>query len=160
MNRFEGLDLVGLLRLLHDIVLPEPPSLLPQTSGWWVISAWLVAVVLIGVAQWIAWRRRNRYRREAIAELETIAARAASEPAASAAAIASLIKRTALVVYPRETVASLHGHRWAAFLCSSASDDPVVEACADRLASAAYRADIDGGALVEGARRWIRVHHA
>jgi hypothetical protein len=160
MSRFEGLNLVDLLRLLHEIVVPESPSLLPQTRGWWVLAAWLAAVVLIGLAQWLAYRRRNRYRREAAAELAGIAARAASQPAASAAAIAALVKRTALVAYPRERVAALHGRDWARFLCESANDDPVVSASAERIADAAYRCDVDGRALLDAARRWIRVHDA
>jgi hypothetical protein len=160
MSRFEGLNLVDLLRLLHEIVIPEAPSLMPHTPGWWVVAAWLVAVVLIGLSQWLAYRRRNRYRREAAAELETIAASAAAQPAASAAAIAGLLKRTALAAYPRERIASLHGNDWARFLCESAHDDPIVSASADRIAAAAYRRDADGGGLIDAARRWIRVHDA
>ena len=158
--RYEGLSLSELLDLLHEIVLPEAVSWVPQTPGWWIAAAWFVAVVAVGIAQWIMHRRRNRYRRDAQQELLRIAARAETEPAATAAEIAILLKRTALCAYPRERVASLSGREWAAFLSASANDDPIVGDAANRIAAAAYRPGIDGQTLVAPARRWIRVHRA
>jgi hypothetical protein len=105
-------------------------------------------------------RRRNRYRRQAEAELDAIAARVDSEPAAAAAEIAGLVKRTALAAYPRGRVAALHGSDWAGFLRESTNDDATVAGAADRLAAAAYRPDAVGEGLVEPARRWIRKHRA
>jgi hypothetical protein len=156
MNRFEGLRLPELMDLLHEIVEPPAVAWLPQTPGWWVLGAWIFAVLVIAVRHWLAVRRRNRYRRDALHELDQLAAGAES----TAAEIALLVKRTALAAYPREQVASLYGADWAAFLRRSAGNDPVVAAGAESLASAAYRADAHGQTLVEPARRWIRVHRA
>jgi hypothetical protein len=159
-NRFEGLNLVDLIDLLHEIVMPEPVSWLPQTPGWWTLGGWLLAIVAIGVAHWIRHRRRNRYRRQAEAELDAIAARLPSEPTVAAMEIAELVKRTALAAYPRERVASLHGHDWAEFLRDSTDNDRTVADGAERLANAAYRPDSVAEELVEPARRWIREHRA
>jgi len=158
MNRFDGLSLPQLLDLLHEIVLPDPVALWPQTQGWWTALGWLLAVTAIGVSQWVAFRRRNRYRREAEAELTTIAARADSAPSDAAAQIAALLKRTALVAFPRKRIASLYGRDWADFLRESANNDPLVDESADRIAGASWRPDADARALVEPARRWIRKH--
>lgn len=156
MNRFDGLSLSQLLDLLHEIVPPEAVSWLPQTSGWLILGAWLAAIIVIGLRHWLALRRRNRYRRVALAELDRIAGRADG----TAADVALLVKRTALAAYPRERVASLSGAEWAAFLSSSTGDDPVVAGGAEPIASAAYRADAYSGPLIEPARRWIRMHRA
>ena len=160
MSRYEGLNLPELLALMNDIVRPEPVPWTPQTVGWLVVAAWLLTVIAL-----IAWnrlqdRRRRRYRREALAILETIAGRRDQDPAVTAQQVASVLKRTALAAYSRDDVAALHGDEWAAFLCRSADNDPVVERAAVDLASAAYAPDADGPRLLGPARRWIEVHRA
>lgn len=159
-DRYEGLDLTGLMDLMHDLVVPEPVAWTPQTSGWPILAAWLAVVTLVGIAHWLAYRRRNRYRREAESLLAAIENRAEVDPVDAAVQIATLVKRTALVAYPREQVASLYGAEWAAFLRESSAEDPLVVGAADRLAAAAYQSDADGRVLVTPARRWIRRHRA
>ena len=160
MNRYEGLNLPQLLDLMHELVLPEPVSWMPQTVGWPVIVVWLIAVVLS--AGWYGFKRwqKNRYRREALAELESLKAQAKTDPSAAAGEIAALVKRTALAAFPRQTVANLHSADWARFLCESAGNDAQVEHAAAQIAVAAYRTDVDGNALIAPARRWIEVHRA
>ena len=160
MNDYEGLNLPQLLELMHELVMPEPVSRMPEGSGWWVLLAWLAMVVTISVRALINRRRRNRYRREAMARLEQIAASAGDDPSAAAAQIAVLLKQAALAAYPRADVASLYGEDWARFLNESASNDPLVEEASMRLATASYRPDADGRELVSPARRWIRIHRA
>lgn len=160
MNDYEGLNLPQLLDLLHDIVRPDPVAWTPQTMGWAIVGGWLLVVfLLIGWNRIQKWRR-NRYRREALAMLNHIGAQADVSSSAIAEQVALLIKRTALVAYPRAEVANLYGSQWATFLRQSAGNDPVVEKAAGDLASAAYRVNVDGGKLIEPARRWIQVHRA
>lgn len=160
MNEYEGLNLPQLLDLLHDIVRPDPVAWTPQTIGWAIVAAWLLVVILlIGWNRIQKWRR-NRYRSDALAMLKDIGAQADESSSAVAGQVALLIKRTALVAYSRAEVANLYGSEWAAFLRQSAGNDPVVEKVAGDLASAAYRVNIDGGKLIEAARRWIKVHRA
>ena len=103
-----GLDLVGLLGLLKPVPEPEPVSLLPQTAGWLVVGALLLA--LIGCLLWKARShfRANAYRRQALSEV----ARCNDDPAR----LAKILRRTALAAYCREEVAQLHGPEWLAFL--------------------------------------------
>jgi hypothetical protein len=160
VSGYEGLNLPQLLELMHELELPTPVSMAPETPGWWVLAAWLGGVVLVGAGELIRRRNRNRYRREAESMLDGIAARADDDPAGSARDIAALLKRTALAAYPREAVAPLYGARWSAFLSRTTGDDPEIAAAADALALSAYRADADGRSLLSPARRWIRLHRA
>ena len=158
MSGYEGRNLPQLMELMHDLARPEPVAWLPQTAGFWVVAAWLLAMGLLALGYaYMRWRR-NRYRREAIGLLEAIETGSGAGTAGSE--IASVLKRTALIAYPRQQVAPLHGAAWADFLRASCDHDAVVEHAASDLAGAAYRRDVDGAALIAAARRWIEVHRA
>lgn len=158
MNPYDGLNLPQLLELLHPPVTPEPVPWLPQTVGWQVVGAWALAVsILFAVHAWRRWVR-NRYRREALDQLHTIASH--SHDPSAPGEIALLLKRTALAVYPRAKVANLYGTDWADFLIESSHRDHKVRKAAPDLASAAYRDDINASRLIKPARRWIKVHRA
>ena len=160
MNEYEGLILPQLLELMHEIVIPEAISRMPEGPGWWVLFGWLLLVVAIAVRALVVRYQHNRYRREAIALLDGIEASASEDPADAAARIAVLLKQTALAAYPRADVAALSGEEWAHFLNKTASNDPIVEKSSLALAIASYRPDADGRDLASPARRWIRVHRA
>lgn len=157
MSEYEGLNLVQLLDRMHDVVEPAAVSWLPQTDGWWVLLAWSLLLLVLAVLKLVQYRRRNAYRREALAELGSITA--AADPSA-AAAIAGLVKRTALTVFPRTEVAALYGDAWADFLRTSGGNDPEIDAAATAIARAAYAPDNDMETIVRGAERWIRRHRA
>ncbi len=156
MSEYDGRNLPQLIELMHDLARPEPVAWLLQTPGWWVVVGWLLALALLGVGYAYTRWRANRYRRDAVGLLEAIEPGAAT----AGAAIASVLKRTALVAYPREQVASLHGAAWAAFLRASCDHDPAVETAAADLAGAAYRREAAGEVLIAAARRWVEVHGA
>ena len=160
MNEYEGLNLPELLALMHEIVLPEPISRMPEGPGWWVLLAWLAASGAILIRHLLLRRKANAYRRDAMKLLRGIASNEALSSNEVAEQIAVVLKRTALAAYPRETVAALYGAGWAQFLRETASNDSVVSQAADQLARAAYRGSVDGSDLVSPARRWIRVHRA
>jgi hypothetical protein len=160
VSKYDGLNLPQLLNLMHELVMPEPVAWLPQTPGWWIVLGWLIAVLFLLAWQFARRRRRNRYRRDALAELRSIAAQPELGPEESAQHVAALLKRTALAAYSREDVAALYGRDWAQFLKDSSGNDRQVTAAADMLAAAAYRPDADGADLARPARRWIRLHRA
>ncbi len=94
---------------LHDIVVPDPVSWWPLAPGWYVIILGLVIA-----ATWISIRfiqqwQSNRFRREALRQLETI----------KPSELPALVKRVALCLWPREQVASLSGDDWLQFLKQS-----------------------------------------
>lgn len=160
MNGYEGLSLSQLMELMHGLVMPDPVAWLPTTAGWRILFAWLLAVLILTGWTLVMRRRQNRYRREALAVLKSIDHEADLDPAEMAQRIASLLKRTALAVYPRDQVAALSGSEWADFLAESANNDRQISEAAEMLAAASYRPDADGRVLSGPARRWIRKHRA
>lgn len=149
---------------LIDIPLPAPVSLWPQT---WEAQA-AIAVFAVGVviaAWWFMHRQRaNRYRREALGELDRIVRSLASREAdAIVSALALLVRRVALTAYPRERIASLSGSAWLTFLDFSYGGHEFSRGAGRLLACGPYVSRRVGADdvrdLVDLVRRWIRSHH-
>ncbi|PRY26803.1 uncharacterized protein DUF4381 [Aliiruegeria haliotis] len=145
----EGLDLVALLDLLKPIPEPEPISMWPATDAW--IWLGLAVLGLLGWGAHILWRRwqANAYRRAALAELEA----AGEDPAA----IAAVLRRTALAAFPRAEVASLVGPDWLAFLDATSSGGFSTE-LGTLLTRAPYSPQPGSPDLARLARGWVRGH--
>jgi hypothetical protein len=92
----------------------------------------------------------NRYRREALREIESCPDEQ----------IDVLVKRCALAAWPRERVASLSGQRWLEFLDESYEGRRFTEGPGRPLAEEVYRnaSSFDVPALRQLAREWIRRH--
>jgi hypothetical protein len=128
---------------LRGILEPEPPPFWPPAPGVWVALIIAVAVLLAFVLWWQRARARSAYRRAGLSLLA--GARTARD-------IDVILKRVALAVFPRPTVAPLYGDDWVAFLeatCSQArfaalgAVDPSAEASTE---------------LRQMAGTWIRQH--
>jgi hypothetical protein len=146
------------LQKLNDIVLPPPVSWWPQTWGWAVLGALLAAA-----AAWWGWRawrhwKANRYRREALAELDRLET---GSPVILAEALPELLKRVALAAWPRKTVAPLSGPDWVSFLRTNGGAAGFSDDAARLLDDLEYRAAPDAEASRSAARavrRWIEGH--
>lgn len=135
---------------LHDIVVPEPVSWWPMAPGWWILLAlFLSSVMVLGIRRYLRWRA-DAYRRTALQELAT------SE---SAEQVAVILRRTALAIAPRESVAALRDDAWIDWLAER-SPVPVPETVRPALTRSLYAvpssADLDE--LRDFASRWIRQH--
>jgi hypothetical protein len=137
---------------LHDFYQPPPPSWRPQTIGWYAVFA-IAALLVLWFAghlirRWIA----DRYRREALHELAQVRPEQLSE----------LLKRTALSLWPSESVASLSGDAWLKFLDESAHSNLFQSAPASLLEEIALRpvslSSEEESALRNAAATWIRKH--
>jgi hypothetical protein len=129
---------------LRDIVVPPAVSFWPPAPGWWLVGA--AGVIAAGFAVAVAVRhwQRNAYRREALRALET----------AKTSEISAILKRAALVAFPREQVASLSGAAWLAFL--DRTGGTAFENTA--LLALTYGGTGDRDTVVAQARRWIERH--
>lgn len=127
------------LSRLRDVVPPEAPSWWPPADGVWVLVAILLALVFLGFATWRRRRRANAYRRAGLALLAT---------AETVRDVDVVLKRVALAVFPRATVAPLYGPEWASFLRRTGPGDfDVVDPAGPATPE-----------LLATARRWIRHH--
>ena len=143
------------LENLHGIVEPEAVSLWwPLATGWWVAVAFVLVASVLAAWRVNSLRRRNAYRRAALAELED----------GNAAGLPTLLKRVALSAYPRTEVAGLTGDDWIAFLNREAPRC-FDEAAARELLHLSYAPESapesDGETsdrLTDACRRWIADH--
>ena len=155
---------------LEDIVLPQPVPYRPNTVGWYVLFALLLALVVHLYARHRRSRAANLYRRQALHELDAIVLtlQAKGGRHGVAAQLPELLKRVALHVRPREEVASLTGAEWLAELDRMYGGTGFTKGPGRLLPRLAYgapafvsgvpRAELD--ALVRLSREWIEKHHS
>src|SRR5690242_4528495 len=105
----------GSLSGLHDIVVGPSASWWPSTPAWLLLGALLVIGICLVTAWMIISWRENRYRRAGLWELQQLE-HSPSQDHAGLVALAEILKRVALVAYPRRQVASLSGKDWLNFL--------------------------------------------
>ena len=93
---------VPAIEQLQEIALPVPVSYVPQTWGWWVLLALIVATVLLVSARRYWQWRRDRYRREALLRLAQLRSRSSDLNALRE--LPELLKRVALSMPIRKPV--------------------------------------------------------
>jgi hypothetical protein len=138
---------------LHDFVQPPPPSWMPHTTGWYVLFALLAVTILFFAVRALHRWWKNRYRRDALREIH----------AAPLTELSEILKRTALIAWPREKVASLTGQEWLEFLADSSGLDAFRSSPGDRLEKTALtNPSLDANAqqrLRDLAGEWVQKHH-
>lgn len=157
----------GSLDRLHDVIAPPPVPWWPPAPGWlWLLALAAFVALIAAVRTFLIWQR-NRYRREALAELRRTSAQLEDSNTRPGALtkLAELTKRTALSAYPREQVASLNGKEWLAFLDRTGSTTAFTQGPGERLEHIAYdprvAANLDESQTRELSavvHHWIRHH--
>ena len=138
------------LSKLHDIVVPDPVSWWPMAPGWWIVLALVFTLLLhLAVRRLRKWHA-DAYRRAALRELEA---------SANAGQVAVILRRTALAIAPRESIAALRGDAWIDWLATQ-SPGAMPESIRPMLTRSLYAAMTPSniGELREVARHWIRHH--
>ncbi len=142
--------LIDLLNQLAEPEQPAPVSMVPQTAGWLVLAILILVLVTYLIFRfWRRWRAAA-YRRAAVDEL----AQAGDDPAA----VADVLRRTALAAWPRSKVAGLTGGDWLAFL-DATGDGGFSDGPGRSIVHAPYglgARPVPG--LGEAAKRWVRRH--
>lgn len=145
---------------LRDIHLPGEPAFWPPAPGWW-----LVAAVMIALLAWttvIALRRYRIYRQRqrvltALAGLEHELT--SERTPAALARLSVLLRRLALMRFPRERVAALTGNAWLGFLDESGGNGRFAEGPGRVLSTGPYQRslppDLDAAGLVALVREWV-----
>jgi hypothetical protein len=150
---------------LKDWHLPDPVSWWPPAPGWWLLAAVAAGVLLWAVYRWHARRRSSAAGRAALARLAELRSELAPETDARrlAAELSILLRRLALVRYPRERVAGVSGSAWLRFLDATGGNGGFSLGAGRILTEAPYRSPHAGSAadlaeLIALAERWIRAN--
>jgi len=156
------------LQNVHEIILPEPVSWMPQTIGWYAVFG-----LILFVAGWCVYRglrhyRTNRYRRLALEALSVIEQelRRPEKRAEALSEIPVLLKEAALLAFPRSEVADLSGEKWLDFLDKTMGGKNFTIGEGRLLPELAYApvqriaqlSDEQVGNLLQLVRRWIKLH--
>ncbi|MGB0257285.1 MAG: DUF4381 domain-containing protein [Coraliomargarita sp.] len=149
------------LRTIVEPEFPAPVSLMPATPGWW-----LLLLVVFGLVLRLLWRRRqrylrDRYRREALAQLATIKAELADGMHEAVRELAPLLRATAIAASSREELSALEGEAYATALAELApKQERVPVEALHRLAYAPLEdtKDVDLDGLIAVVEQWIQQH--
>ena len=101
------------LAQLRDITLPDGVSWWPLAPGWWILL-FLIVIAFWLLWRWLRYRKADRWRNEALLELETLRDLANHHQNNSLVleSTSALYRRLALLMEPRHEIASLTGQAW------------------------------------------------
>lgn len=106
------------LNQLRDIHLPQPVGWWPLAPGWYFLIA--IGLLFLGLLLFLGYRRyqHTQAKREALRLLAVLQKEyhCAHNSQITSMKISELLRRVALVYYPRHQVAGLQGQRWIDFL--------------------------------------------
>ncbi|KTD76360.1 DUF4381 domain-containing protein [Legionella waltersii] len=110
------------LAQLKDIHLPDPVGWWPLAPGWYVLVV-IALLFFFGLFVYLMKRHVNSLpKKQALRLLQNYKEQYAKDKNAqlASARVSELLKRVALVYYPRMDVASMHGDTWIQFLNKTA----------------------------------------
>lgn len=146
---------------LRDIHLPAEPGLWPPAPGWLILAA-LLLVLLVWAAQVALRRYRLHCQRQRILNMLGELEQETGDDTTPdrIAQISILLRRLALMRYPRRQVAALTGANWLCFLDESGGQGRFSQGPGHVLATAPYQstlpADLDTRALGTLVRDWVK----
>ncbi|MDD5057320.1 MAG: DUF4381 domain-containing protein [Sideroxydans sp.] len=143
-----------LLKQLAPPHAPPPPGWWPPAPGWWGLAL-LLLLLAAALAYWY-WRKPARLRRIALRELKHLQTHA-HDDRQLAGGLQDLLRRYAVAVYGRETVAHLSGDAWLAFVVAHGGNALAGDA-GQSLLRAAYGSRLlnDRAPWLDGAREFLR----
>lgn len=148
---------------LRDIHVPAAPPFWPPAPGWWVAVALLFAMLTWMTLLALRRYRIRRERRRLLSALNRLERRLQSERTPEALAhISVLLRRLALLHFPRRQVAALTGEAWLRFLDASGGRGRFADGPGRVLADAPYQrelpAELDVANLAALLREWVAIN--
>jgi hypothetical protein len=145
------------LRALH---LPPPVSFWPPAIGWMVLFI-LIGLIFLSTVYFLKYHFKMwRIKREALRRLKMLYIAWQKKPINPEVMcqLSILLRRVALVVYPREKVAGLTGSAWVHFLNQCVNQPLFSNELSDLLLSVPYQSspEIPNDNLFVAAKSWIK----
>lgn len=144
---------------LRDIHLPPPISIWPLAPGWYIAAGLLLSGLAVLGLLLYRYHRREHNRRLALRQLAHIVQEYhhTAQTTHSLAALNRLLRQVALLYYPPQQVASLHGSAWLSFLDNSIHTRAFTQDAGRLLSDIAYQdsSTADPAALFALAKQWI-----
>lgn len=101
---------------LNTLIEPQAIAFSFDAIGWRALLLSVLAALIISIILMVIRYRKNKYRREALTLLVTIANDSSTPLQKKAAQVHTLLKQICLMKYARHEVASLEGDAWASYL--------------------------------------------
>ncbi|OMH33681.1 DUF4381 domain-containing protein [Motiliproteus sp. MSK22-1] len=150
------------LAQLKDLHLPEAIDFWPPAPGWWLLAFIGLSLLAWAVIKCRNHINRNRYRKLALKELQQMYEDFSKHGNSGLflQQLSQLLRRVALIAFPRHQVASLQGRKWLQFLADSSELRGFVDGEGMVLASGPYEptVDYDPQVLMSLASAWFQQH--
>ena len=149
------------LRTIIEAEFPERISLIPATPGWWILLLVLVGLLVRALVKRRQRYLRDRYRRDALAQLATIKTRLGEGALEAVRELAPLLRAAAIAAAGRDALSGLQGDAYATALAELApAVDPLPVADLQHLAYAPLDdvGGLDIEAFITALERWIQQH--
>ena len=148
------------LSKLRDIHLPDPIGIWPLAPGWYILGILLFLSCFYGAFILHRYYRNTRARKKALFLLDSYQCEFSknNNPQRACSQIAELLKRVALVYFPRKEVAHLQGEKWLIFLEDTSKNINFI-ALREELTIIPFRKKVDScdlAPLFMAARQWIK----
>lgn len=147
---------------LRDVDMPQEISWWPLALGWWILIALATIVAISALIYLLKKRKRNRYRKAALAELQAIYSNWQNDQQSAIylQSANAILKRCLLHLSNDAASATRTGEAWIAVLNSYTKQrlSPQAETA---IGIACYQADpqVDIGHIQLQVSRWIKSHH-
>jgi hypothetical protein len=147
---------------LEPLYEPDKIQFSFQTPGWYIVFGLIGIIILFAILKWIQNYTKNKYRREALKNLETIENHYnINNDSFYLNAVFVLLKVVAIQKFGRETVAQSFGDSWLKFLEAKGKDTPFQKHAAVVSAILYESGEVssaDAKQLFELTRKWIKTH--
>lgn len=146
---------------LADIHLPVSPGLWPPAPGWWLLSLSLLVLLTWLAVKLRHYMKRKHQQRQIFRALRNLETQLKSDFDNQAlASMNILLRRLALMHYPRKQIASLTGQDWLEFLDASGKTRDFTHGAGRVLADAPYKPGMPEDFEVQAFRnvvtRWVK----
>lgn len=149
----------SVLAQLKDIYLPKAVDIWPLAWGWWMLLLLMLLVSAVACYLAVRYKKQGQAKKRALSLLDEYERhyQCANNSQETSACISELLKRVALVYYPRHDVAAMQGMPWIDFLTRT-SNDIDFQAISWMLIQCPFKANESESItpLIIAARGWIQ----